>query len=115
MALLGVLYPDTFPFHPNWKGGVTHPAVITRSAVIDHVDPGAWGGDWNAETNLVTACWPCNTSKADLSLDQLGWPAPRAIPDTDWDGLIALYRRLWIAAGSPEVGGHRRWLLALGC
>lgn len=115
MALLGVLYPQSFPFHPNWKGGVTHPAVITRSPVIDHVSPGAWGGDWNASDNLVTACWPCNAVKADLSLDQLGWPPPRRIPDTEWDGLTSLYRRLWVATGSPEVGDHRRWLVALGC
>ena len=115
MALLGSMYPGSFPFHPNWKGGVTHPAVITRSSIIDHVDPGAWGGDWNSDDNLVTACWPCNASKADLSLDQLGWPPPLPIADTDWDGLSSLYRPLWIAAGSPAVGGHVRWLAALGC
>lgn len=115
MALLGVLYPQSFPFHRNWKGGVTHPAVITRSPVIDHVNPGAWGGDWNADDNLVTACWPCNASKADFSLEQLGWP-PLAEPvETEWDGLTSLYRPLWIAAGSPIVGGHPRWLVALGC
>src|SRR5437899_12611226 len=26
MELVGGLYPDIFPFHPNWKGGVAHPA-----------------------------------------------------------------------------------------
>lgn len=25
MALLGTLYPESFPFHRNWKGGATHP------------------------------------------------------------------------------------------
>lgn len=65
MALLGILYPESFPYHPNWKAGLTHPAAITRSSVVDHVLPGAWGGDWNDDENLVTACWPCNGSKAD--------------------------------------------------
>ena len=31
MAMLGALFPDELPFDPNWKGGLTHPAVITRS------------------------------------------------------------------------------------
>ncbi len=114
MALLGRLYPLSFPYHPNWKGGVTHPAVITRSPVVDHMNPGAWGGDWNADENLVTACWPCNASKADLSLEQLGWPPPLSIPDTDWDGLTGLYRQLWDAAGGPAGGAHLRWLGAFG-
>jgi 5-methylcytosine-specific restriction endonuclease McrA len=29
-----------------------------------HVVPGAAGGEWLAESNLVTACWPCNVRKA---------------------------------------------------
>lgn len=115
LALLSSLYPETFPYHPNWKGGLTHPAVITRSPVIDHVDPVALGGSSTANDNLVTVCWPCNRSKADLTLEQLGWPPPRPVPDTDWDGLCSLYRPLWEAAERPEAGGHRRWLAALGC
>ena len=59
MELVAAIYPDIFPFHRNWKGGQTHPAILPRSAVVDHVDPGAWGGDWLAESNLVTACWRC--------------------------------------------------------
>jgi hypothetical protein len=35
MALLSVLYEDIFPWHPNWRAGDTHPAVIARSAVVD--------------------------------------------------------------------------------
>ena len=102
MVLLGSLYPASFPYHPDWKAGLTHPAAITRSPVVDHLVPGAWGGDWTDDENLVTACWPCNSSKADLTLEQLGWPPIKPIPDTDWDGLISLYRRLWIVAGSHQ-------------
>lgn len=35
MPLLGVIFPEHFPFHPNWKAGQTHPAVATCSAVVD--------------------------------------------------------------------------------
>jgi 5-methylcytosine-specific restriction endonuclease McrA len=113
MELLGELYPDEFPFQPNWKGGQTRPAILSRSPVIDHVDPGATGGDWRADTNLVTACWPCNSRKADFTLSQLGWALvePR---DPDWDGLTRFYPGVWIAAGRPKRRYHISWMRALG-
>jgi 5-methylcytosine-specific restriction endonuclease McrA len=73
MPLLGVIFPAQFPFHRNWKAGQTHPAVAALSSIVDHVVPGALGGEWLAQSNLVTACWPCNTRKADLTLEQLRW------------------------------------------
>jgi 5-methylcytosine-specific restriction endonuclease McrA len=114
MELLGVVYPDAFPFHPNWKAGKTHPAIIARSAVVDHVVPGGGpeGGDWLAPENLVTACWPCNAAKADLTLDQLGWQLRRA-PKTSWDGLTGFYRPLWELAGRPKPSLHESWMKAL--
>ena len=114
MELLGDLYPDSFPFHPNWKGGQTHPAVLSRSPVVDHVAPGGRGADWLSRENLVTACWPCNGRKADFTLEQLEW-ALRPIPDTTWDGLTHYYAALWRAAGKPKPTYHVSWLLALGC
>lgn len=48
MELLGELYAEDFPFHPNWKGGQTHPAFLSRSPIIDHVIPGSTGGAWLA-------------------------------------------------------------------
>ena len=74
MPLLGVIFPEYFPYHSNWKAGQTHPAVAACTAVVDHVVPGALGGAWLEESNLVTACWPCNARKGDLTLEQLGWP-----------------------------------------
>jgi HNH endonuclease len=73
MALLGLIYPDLFPWHPNWRGGLTHPAVVSRSAIVDHVEPVAQGGQGLVLKNLVTACNPCNSIKSDFSLEQLGW------------------------------------------
>lgn len=112
MELVSVVFPDAFPFHPNWKGGHTHPAVLSRSAVVDHIEPGSVGGDWLAENNLVTACWPCNSRKSDISLARLGWEL-RPIPPASWDGLTSHYRSLWESAGHPKPRYHQSWMSAL--
>jgi HNH endonuclease len=112
MEVLGELYPEIFPFHPNWKGGVTHPAVIARSTIVDHLVPGAMGGSWLDPDNLVTACWPCNAIKADYELDQLGWELQPITADS-WDGLTCYYRALWEQAGQPKPTFHEAWLEAL--
>jgi len=113
MELLGGIYPEIFPFHRNWKGGSTHPSVISRSAVVDHIEPGARGGDWLAEPNLVTACWPCNARKADLTLAELGWTV-RLVEDGSWDGLTGFYPAVWQLAGRPNERSHLEWMRCLG-
>ncbi len=112
MALLGTLFPDQFPFHRNWKGGQTHPAVIARSAIVDHVIPGAHGGSWADPDNLATACWPCNARKGDLTLGQLAWEL-RPIDPSGWDGLTGSYQRAWELAGRPSSDAHLGWIRAL--
>jgi 5-methylcytosine-specific restriction endonuclease McrA len=113
MPLLGVIFPEHFPYHSNWKAGQTHPAVVACTAVVDHVIPGALGGGWLEESNLVTACWPCNARKGDLTLEQLGWSL-RTADESSWDGLSGFYRRLWEIAGKPTDEAHPQWLRALG-
>lgn len=113
MHLLGVIFPDYFPYHSNWKAGQTHPAVARCTAVVDHVIPGALGGEWLEQNNLVTACWPCNARKGDLTLEQLGWPL-RAVDESSWDGLSGFYRDLWRIAGKPTDEAHPQWLRAFG-
>jgi hypothetical protein len=113
MEILGGVYPELFPFHPNWRGGATHPAVISRSPLVDHVLPGSIGGDWLATDNLATACNPCNSIKADFTLAQLGWEL-RPIVDDGWDGLASFYLPLWERAGRPNPPFHRSWMSALG-
>jgi hypothetical protein len=110
LELLGGIYPDLFSFHPNWKGGQSNPAIVRRTPVADHVDPGSTGGNWTSVDNLVTACWP---RKSDFTLTQLGWEL-RPIPDTTWDGLVSHYRPLWLAAGQPKQLYHEKWIVALG-
>jgi len=114
MELLGGLYPDSFPFESsNWRGGVTHPAVLSRSPLVDHVVPGSLGGNWTDMENLVTACNPCNSIKADFTLERIGWDV-RPIEDVDWDGLTGLYTSLWEVAGRPKPEYHSGWIRDLG-
>ena len=37
MRVLATLYPDIFPYHPNWKVDRTHPAFLSRSPSLDHL------------------------------------------------------------------------------
>jgi HNH endonuclease len=113
MRLLGAVFPDVFPWHPNWRGGLTHPAVISRSPLVDHVVPGSSGGAWLDPDNLVTACNPCNAIKADFTLAQLGWHI-HDIPIDEWDGLISFYQPLWEHAGRPDERYHQSWMRDLG-
>lgn len=72
---------------PSWSvAGKTHPAIISRSPALDHVIPGSRGGDWLAQDNLVTACWPCNVLKADFHLEDIGWSL-RPVVSGSWDDL----------------------------
>lgn len=113
MRLVSALYPDQFPFHPNWKADSTHPAFVSRSATLDHVRSIADGGDPVGMDNMVTACWNCNRRKGDLRLTELGWSLiePR---DKHWQGLTELYRPLWEAAGRPLLSEtDRAWMRAV--
>ena len=109
MRLVSEIFPDAFPYHPNWKGGQTHPAITSRSATLDHLLAWTLGGT-NDPENLVCACWICNRVKGDLTLDQLGWELRPISADPDWDGLTRYYRQLWELAGSPKTADHPFWL-----
>ena len=108
MRLIAELLPEQFPWHPNWKGGATHPAFAARSATLDHVVPWTAGGR-NDPDNLVCACWPCNAIKGNLALGQLGWEL-LPIVDDGWDGLTRFYRPLWELAGAPRNAEHPLWV-----
>lgn len=114
LRVLSRLHPQEFPYHPNWKAGQVHPAYLLTSTSLDHVMPGARGGEWRDLDNLVTSCWPCNSGKADFTLQEIGW---QLLPETKvqggWDGLTGHYRALWQLAKRPDAAYHSRWMRAL--
>jgi hypothetical protein len=118
LRVLSSAFPDLFPYHKNWRADSTHPAYLSRSSCCDHIHPGARPGSWNQFKNpwtdldnVVTACWSCNASKADLTLDQLGW-ALAPVSRCGWDGLTFRYEELWNATGRPNARYHRSWISA---
>ena len=112
LRFLSEIYPDEFPYHPNWKAGQVHPAYLLVSTSLDHIHPGGRGGDWLDHDNLVTACWPCNTGKADLRLEEVGWRLlNEAEVRSDWDGLTSATNALWERAARPDI--CRDWRRAL--
>lgn len=100
MHLLSKAFPEQFPFHPNWKTTETHPAYWALSATHDHVVPISRGGDSLDHSNIVTACWPCNTRKSGLLIEDIGFVL-REPEESPWRGLADLYRPLWAASGRP--------------
>jgi len=113
MRLVSRLYPELFPYHRNWKADSTHPAFVSRSATLDHIEPIADGGDPVDPANLATACWNCNRRKGDLRLDELGWTLVEP-SDPHWRGLTDLFHPLWQAAGSPPLSDDdRTWMRAV--
>lgn len=103
---------DEFPYHRNWRAGQVHPAYLLVSTSLDHVEPGGRGGNWLDEGNHVSACCPCNTGKADLRLQEVGWTLlSTAQVRSDWDGLANATNELWQRAGKPDI--YREWRRAL--
>ena len=92
LRALSVLAPAAFPYHPNWKQSLTHPAYWTHYPTIDHVVPVARGGP-DDESNIVTTSMLRNGAKGNWVVSELGWPAERAAVRADWDGLLPWFCR----------------------
>jgi hypothetical protein len=91
--------PADFPFHPNWKTEVTHPAFWEVGATIDHVVPVTRGGA-DDESNWVTTSMARNSAKMNWTLEELGWSMHPAGSLTAWDGLMG-----WFLAYTSEQPG----------
>jgi 5-methylcytosine-specific restriction endonuclease McrA len=81
------LFPTVFRWHLNWKSSDCDVAFWRDATSLDHRRPVTRGGG-NDAGNLVTACWPCNASKGNLTLEELGIEILDP-PETSWDGLSA--------------------------
>jgi hypothetical protein len=85
-----LLLPEAFPFHPNWKMDLTHPAFWELYPTIDHVLPIARGGI-DSEKNWVTTSQLRNSAKANWTLEELSWKLVPPGNVDEWDGLIGWF------------------------
>jgi hypothetical protein len=72
LRLLSIATPAVFPYHPNWRADVCHPAYWTHQATIDHIEPVARGGADSIE-NFATCSMRTNAVKSSWTLDELQW------------------------------------------
>ncbi|WP_329127416.1 HNH endonuclease [Streptomyces sp. NBC_01465] len=111
LRMMSGLFPQQFPFHPNWKADSCHPAYSEISTSNDHVVPVSRGGDSLDETNIVTSCAGCNYRKSDLLLEHLGMTLQPIEHNSAWRGLADMYRPLWEAAGQPTLSTNdKTWM-----
>lgn len=87
LRILSIKFPESFPFHVNWKMSESHLAYWELTPTVDHIHPIAQGGT-NDDGNLVCTSMMKNSAKSNFTLEQLGW---KIFPQGDldkWDGLI---------------------------
>lgn len=87
LRLVSKSLPSDFPFHPNWKMEVTHPAYWEVGATVDHLHPVTRGGK-DELSNWVTTSMARNSAKMNWTLEQLGWELHPPGDFSEWDGLL---------------------------
>ena len=108
LNLISAIWPSQFPHHGHGKVGECHIAYLTIAGSLEHAVAGTKGGDWLDSDNLISACWSCNLSKSDRSIDELGWLVLEPVRD-DWHGLVDRYAELLTVAQTRYADeSHRR-------
>jgi 5-methylcytosine-specific restriction endonuclease McrA len=90
LRVLSAELPAEFPFHPNWKTDVTHPAFWEVGATVDHLMPVTRGGADN-ESNWVTTSMARNSAKMNWTVEELGWALQPPGEFADWDGPVGWF------------------------
>ncbi|PGM53832.1 HNH endonuclease [Bacillus sp. AFS053548] len=90
LRILSEIYPNEFPFHPNWKYNECHPAYWDLLPTIDHITPVSLGGK-NDKENLVTTSMKRNSAKSNFTLKDLGWDLHPPGNSEDWDGKLSWF------------------------
>jgi HNH endonuclease len=114
LRILASELPTAFPFHPNWKADVTHPAFWEMGATVDHLVPVSRGGA-DDESNWVTTSMARNSAKGNWTLDQLGWALQPPGNFAEWDGLLGWF--LEHTGAKPQLvagASMRQWHRAAG-
>ncbi len=111
LRMLSHALPDRFPFHPNWKTQVTHPAYWEVGATIDHVIPVTRGGP-DEPSNWMTTSMARNSAKMNWTLRELGWALHDAGDFAQWDGMLRWSLEYAATHPIPPDNGVRQWLQA---
>jgi hypothetical protein len=90
LRIVSLHLPTDFPYHPNWKTDQCHLAYWELVPTIDHVVPVSRGGT-DDDTNWVTTSMVKNDSKANFTLQELGWRLFPGRSDSNWDGLTGWF------------------------
>jgi HNH endonuclease len=117
LRVLASELPTEFPYHPNWKTDVTHPAFWEIGATVDHLVPVSRGGA-DDESNWVTTSMARNSAKMNWTLAQLGWTLQPPGDFAEWDGLIGWFlahtkKRPELVSGASMRQWHRAARAAL--
>lgn len=112
LRVISAVLPTTFPFHPNWKTDVTHPAYWEVGATVDHLIPVTRGGA-DEESNWITTSMARNSAKMNWTLGELGWALHPPGNVREWDGMTRWF--LDYSAVNPTLlasGTVRQWYRA---
>lgn len=87
LRMISSALPEKFPYHPNWKTAVTHPAYWEIGATIDHLVPVTRGGV-DEPSNWMTTSMARNSAKMNWTLTEVGWKLHPLGDCAVWDGLL---------------------------
>jgi hypothetical protein len=88
-----------------WCGARSGPYGEGVTLTVDHYIPDTLGGT-NTPTNLLTACWACNCTRREASVEEFrGW--------LEWRGVDVALTDWRMARRHIDLGAFRPWALAL--
>ena len=87
LRLLSDIFPNEFPYHPNWKSGACHQWYWELFPTVDHIVPVTLAGLDEPE-NWVTTSMFNNLTKSNTIFENLGWSFVPRGDFSEWDGLI---------------------------
>ncbi|MBI1651175.1 hypothetical protein [Hyphomicrobium sulfonivorans] len=109
LRALSALWPETVPYHPNWKSEETHEAYWSHTASLEHINPISIGGA-EAGGNWITTSMARNQLRSRFSLEALGWQVQPRSPLSDWDGGVGALLSLLKAHPNLLEGPHGTYL-----
>jgi hypothetical protein len=90
LRIISLDMPNEFPYQSHGKTDECHFGFWELFPTIDHVDPVSRNGLDDAN-NWVTTTMAKNCSKANFTLDELGWKLLPISKDSNWDGLMSWF------------------------